>query len=159
MIGIIQTRLTGLIWPKRPGRGVALIACALVMYCAGARPAVAQSSKMHAAFADADENSTATSEPVPSEVRLVSGQQQPAAKPAAKPAPPPVHKPATKKASPAVTAPAQPPVNVEELPAGPMKAVLPLSGATANEGLELTVDDKEKGLITLTVRDTPLSQV
>ena len=157
MIGIIQTQLIGLIRPRRPGHGLALIACALVMGCAGARPVVAQSSKMHAAFADADPNSTATNEPLPSAVRLVSGQQQPAAKPV-KPATP-AHKPAAKKASPVVTAKTQSPASIEELPVGPMKAVLPLAGATPSDGLEVTVDDKEKGLITLIVRDKPLSQV
>ena len=42
---------------------------------------------------------------------------------------------------------------------GRMKAVLPLAGAAPAEGLELTQDDKDKGLITLIVRDKPLSQV
>ena len=40
-----------------------------------------------------------------------------------------------------------------------MKAVLPLAGSASAEGLKLTQDDKEKGLITLIVRDKPLSQV
>ena len=48
---------------------------------------------------------------------------------------------------------------MEELPPGPLKAVLPLAGAAPVEGLKLLQDDKEKGLITLIVRDKPLSQV
>jgi type IV pilus assembly protein PilQ len=159
MIGIIQKQLTGILRPGSPERRVALFACALVMYCAAAQPAVAQSSKMHAAFADPDENSTTTSNPLASEVRLVSGQQQPAAKPVKPATPPPARKPAAKKASPDVTTKAQSQAIIEELPAGPMKAVLPLAGAPSGDGLDVTLDDKEKGLITMTVRDTPLSQV
>jgi type II secretory pathway component GspD/PulD (secretin) len=40
-----------------------------------------------------------------------------------------------------------------------MKAALPLAGGGETEGLKLTQDDKDKGLITLIVRDKPLSQV
>ena len=40
-----------------------------------------------------------------------------------------------------------------------MKAVLPLAGGVPGEGLKLMTDDKDKGLITLIVRDKPLSQV
>ena len=61
MIGTIQRQLSGLIRPGLAGRGVALFACALVMCGVGARPVVAQSSKMHAAFADADINNSAAS--------------------------------------------------------------------------------------------------
>ena len=65
--------------------------------------------------------------------------------------------PQVKKTTPA--AETQAPASMEELPPGPLKAVLPLAGAAPVEGLKLLQDDKEKGLITLIVRDKPLSQV
>jgi Flp pilus assembly secretin CpaC len=160
MMGNIQRTLSGLIWPTLALRGVALIACTLVICGVNVRPVVAQSSKLHAAFEDTDTstyNSTAA-DPTPGTVRLVSGQQKPVTK-AAKPATPPAARksPQIKKATPA--AEDQSPVTMEELPTGPLKAVLPLAGATPVEGLKLLQDDKDKGLITLIVRDKPLSQV
>jgi type IV pilus assembly protein PilQ len=158
MTGNIQTRLSGLKWSEHPARVAALIACALVISCSSARPVVAQSSKLHAAFEVVETSNSEPSEPTPGTVRLASSQQQPATKPL-KPATPPAHKPAAKKASPAATSESHSPASIEPLPPGPMKAVLPLAGSTNTEGLQLTQDDKDKGLITLIVRDTPLSQV
>src|SRR5215213_7326975 len=154
MTGNIQIRSSGIIRPGLPARGAALIACALVIWCASARPVVAQSSKLHAAFEVVEASNSEPNEPLPGTVRLVSGQQQPAAKPLK-----PAAKPVPKKATPVVTPETHLPEKMEPLPPGPMKAVLPLAGSASTEGLQLTQDDKDKGLITLIVRDTPLSQV
>src|SRR5215218_9408568 len=99
------------------------------MYGAGARPVIAQSSKMHAAFEVVGASNSAKSDQPPSAVRLVIAQQQPATKPTNPATPPPAQKPAAKKPSPAITAKTPPPAILEELPPGPMKAVLPLAGA------------------------------
>ncbi len=162
MIRTIQRQSSGLVHCERARRGVVWFACAVVLCVVCARSSVAQSSNMHAAFADKDANSSATSEPWPGAIRLAAGQQNPAPKPAAKPStPPPARKPAARKSPPKISAEAQAPspVTMEELPVGPMKAVLPLAGAAPAEGLKLLQEDKEKGLITLIVRDKPLSQV
>jgi type IV pilus assembly protein PilQ len=156
MTGTIQRLLSGLRRPTLAWREVADVACALVICGVSACPVVAQSSKLHAAFEDTDRTvyNSPAADPTPGTVRLVSGQQKPvtkAAKPAAR------KSPQIKKASPA--AETQSPETMEELPPGPLKAVLPLAGATPVEGLKLLQDDKEKGLITLIVRDKPLSQV
>jgi type II secretory pathway component GspD/PulD (secretin) len=127
------------------------------MCCTSARPAVAQSSKLHAAFEVVEASNSVTNEPSPGTVRLVSGQQQLVQPP--KTTTPPARKPPAKKASPIVTPETHLPEKMEPLPPGPMKAVLPLAGTATTEGLQLTQDDKDKGLITLIVRDTPLSQV
>ena len=160
MTGTIQKRLNRLLRLPLAWRGVALVACALVMCGVSARTVVAQSSKLHAAFEDSEIDNSAAIEPSPGTVRLASAQQKPAAKPAKPATPPPARKsPPIKKAGPALTPEAQAPVTAEELPAGPLKAVLPLAGAAPVEGLKLLQEDKEKGLITLIVRDKPLSQV
>src|SRR4051812_25940183 len=98
MTGIIQTRLRRITPPRFSARGAALIACALVVYCASAQRAVAQSSKLHAAFEVVEASNSVPSEPSPDSVRLVSSQQQPAAKPLK-----PAAKPVPKKARPALT--------------------------------------------------------
>ena len=157
MTAIMQTWLSGLIPPGLAARGTALTVCALVMCCASPRSVVAQSSKLHAAFEVVEASNSEPSEPSPGTVRLVSGQQQPVQPP--KTATPPARKPAAKKATPVVTPETHLPEKMEPLPPGPMKAVLPLAGSASTEGLQLTQDDKDKGLITLIVRDTPLSQV
>src|SRR5258705_7037116 len=156
----IQALLSGLIWPKRAARGVALFGCAVVMCCASARPVVAQSSKLHAAFEDANPGIAPASEPSPGTGRLASAEQKPSAESPKPTTPPPARKsPPVKKAKPAIAPESQPPAATEELPPGPLKAVLLPGGAAPVEGLKLTQDDKEKGLITLIVRDKPLSQV
>src|SRR3954469_23416435 len=116
MTGIKQTLWYRSIWPGLQVRGAALIGCALVVYFASARPVIAQSSKLHAAFEVVEASNSVPNEPSPGTVRLVSGQQQPVAKPL-KPAP----KPVTKKASPTLTAETHSPAKVEPLPPGPMK--------------------------------------
>lgn len=158
----IQGRLRGLIRPTLALRGVALVACAVVICCASARPAAAQSSKLHAAFEDVESDNSTATEPIPGTVRLASAQEKPATTTAEPATPPPARKsPPVKKTSPPATAETQSPPITEELPPAPLKAVLPLAGAAPAEGLKLTQDqdDKEKGLITLFVRDKPLSQV
>jgi type IV pilus assembly protein PilQ len=157
MTGTLQRRLSSLIRPGLAARGAALFACALVMCCTS-RPVVAQSSRLHAAFEDVDKDNPAANEPLPGTIRLASSQQPPPAKPA-KTTPPPARKPATKKASPPVVTEKKSPANMEELPPGETKAILRMAGAAAGDGLKLSQDDKDKGLITLIVRDKPLSQV
>ncbi len=159
MTGTIQRRLSGMIRPGLAARGVASFVCALVLCGVSARSVVAQSSKLLGAFDDSDTNNSAASEPWPGAVRLAAGQQQPAATTAKPVTPPPARKSVAKKVNPDVTVETQPPEIMEELPPGPMKAVLPLAGAAPGEGLKLTQDDIDKGLITLIVRDKPLSQV
>src|SRR5205814_9032586 len=125
----------------------ALFACAVVMCCASARPVIAQSAKLHAAFEDADPGISAASEPSPGTVRLASAEQKPVVKAAKPTTPPPARKsPPVKKAKPAIAPESPPPAITEELPPGPMKAVLLPGGTAPVEGLKLTQDDKEKGL-------------
>src|SRR5215213_4756817 len=107
-------------------RGVARVACALVIVFASGRQVVAQSSKMHAAFDDAESDIPRAKEPIPGTIQLVSSEQAPAAKPVKPPTPPPARKsPAVKKTSPPITAEMQSPAEMEELPPAPLKAVLP----------------------------------
>src|SRR4029079_18344177 len=83
-----------------------------------------------------------------------------AGKPVKPATPPPARKsPPVKKTAPVLAPDAQPPDAAEELPPGPLKAVLPLAGAAPVEGLKLLQDDQDKGLITLIGREKPLSQV
>jgi hypothetical protein len=114
---------------------------------------------LHAAFEDAETESPRPSEAWPGGVQLTAGQQ-PAAPKAAKPlTPPPARKPAVKKPAPLAQPETHTPAAAEELPDGTLRAVLPMAGGGPSEGLKLTQDDKDKGLITLIVRDKPLSQV
>src|SRR6267142_2108939 len=80
MTVITQSLLSGLIRPRRAARDLALFACAVIVCCASARPLVAQSSKLHAAFEDADPSISAASELSPGTVRLASSEQKPATK-------------------------------------------------------------------------------
>jgi type IV pilus assembly protein PilQ len=161
MIGTLKSRSNCLIRPGVTAPAAALIACALVTIGVSARPAVAQSSNLRAAFNDTTTNNSAPSEPWPGAVRLAAAQQPAAAKSAKPPTPPPARKsPPAKRVAPTLTPEKQSPVVMEELPVGPMKAVLPLAGGTPGEGLVLTQDEKDKGIIkALIVRDKPLSQV
>ena len=162
MTGTIQERLIDFARSARAMRAAALIACALVTCSHCSTSAVAQSSKLHAAFEIVNTSNSESSEPRPGTVRLASAEQKPAADSAKPPTPPPPARssPPVKKTTTTPTAESQSPEIMEELPA-PLKAVLPLAGAAPVEGLKLTQDeqDKEKGLITLIVRDKPLSQV
>src|SRR6476661_2255953 len=125
----IQALLSGSIRPKQAARRLVLFAFALVVCCASARPVVAQSSKLHAAFEDQDPGISAASEPSPGTVRLASAEQKPAAKSPKPTTPPPARKsPTVKKAKPAITTELQSPAITEELPPGPLKAVVPLAG-------------------------------
>jgi type IV pilus assembly protein PilQ len=133
--------------------GGLLFACALVADGIGARSAKAQSSVVHAAFSDAAANKDAADQPHPGTVRLASSPKPAAAKP--KPASSAARKPSTMKTMPPPASERK--QSAEELPTLPMKATLPLAGSTPGDGLQLTQDDK--GLLTLTVRDHPLSQV
>src|SRR3954453_20642439 len=150
----MERQLGDWIQPYFAARKFALFICALGMCAVSARQVVGQASNLHAAFEDVDTSNTRAREPWLGAVRLAAAPQKPAT-------PPPVRKPAPKKASPPHTASAetQSPIIMEELPPGPMKAVLPLAGAAPAAGLKLLQGDKEKGLITLILRDKPLSQV
>src|SRR4051794_22039565 len=111
----IQILSSGFIRPKRAARGLALFACAVVMCCASARPVIAQSAKLHAAFEDADPGISAASKPSPGTVRLASAEQKPVVKAAKPKTPPPARKsPPVKKAKPAIAPESQPPAVTEE---------------------------------------------
>ena len=160
MTGTFPKRLSRLLRPTLASRGVLLVAFAVVMCGVSARPAAAQSSKLHAAFEDVERDNSVATEPTPGTVRLASAQQKPVAKSAKPTTPPPIRKsPPIKKTSPTLTPDTQTPATAEELPPGPLKAVLPLAGAVESEGLKLVTDGKDTGLIDLIVRDKPLSQV
>jgi hypothetical protein len=162
---MIQGRMKNLIRPDLAARWTALFAfaCALVMTGALAGSAVAQSSKVHAAFSDVQPAGTITDEPQPGTVRLASGTKAPAnpvAKPAAKePAKPPQTSSRKQEAPTAHAAEGEgaDPLVIEDLPEVPLKAVVPLAGSAPGDGLKLT--QNKKGEITLFVRDKPLSQV
>jgi type IV pilus assembly protein PilQ len=143
--------------PPSAARGAVVIACALIVCGANVRPAAAQSSRLHRAFADVDagDGNAAAEEPRPGTVRLASGQQPPA-RSATSPQSP-THKPIRAKASAPTTVERKPTQAPEELPTLPMKAIVPLAGAVQGDGLSLT--QEKKGNITLIVRDKPLSQV
>src|SRR5262249_29422486 len=140
--------LTGLLPPTLAWRGVVLAACALTLMGVGIRRGAAQ-SRMHAAFEDSQAGYSTEVEPTPGSIRLASGQQKPPGTPAKAAVPPAARKsPALKKATaPIVTPEATAPLTTEELPTGPLKAVLPLAGSAPVEGLKLTQDEKDKGLI------------
>ena len=150
-------------------RAVGVLVCAVVVLGFAVCSSVAQQTAIRAAFEETEAKPMPVREPLPGTVRLVAGQQNtqntqntqkpPTPKPAKPLLPPPPRKSPPLQPTPSV--PPQQGANAapEELPAGAMKATLPLAGAAAGDGLELSQDDREKGLITLIVRDKPLSQV
>ncbi len=156
MRGMVFKHLATIIRPGSGAAGMIVFVIVLVLWSSSARQAVGQSSRLHSAFADEEPQTAAGKEPSPGSVRLASGQ---------KAAPPKSAKPpratAHKQVSPKVSSPEAPDTNLsqvpEDLPALPLKAVLPLAGATPGNSLKLTQD--KNGNITLFVRDKPLSQV
>src|SRR3954464_10886002 len=148
----IQALLSGLVGPTVAPR-LALFACAVVVCCASARPLIAQSSKLHAAFEDEDPSTAAANDPSPGTVRLAAAQPKPATTSPKLTTPPAARKsPPVKKAKPAIASESQSPAITEELPPAPLKAVVPLAGAVQDAGLKLVSDPKDKGLIELIVR-------
>src|SRR3954466_12625353 len=124
MSAIIQRQQDGLILPRLARRGLALLGGVLIICATGTHPVNAQSSKLHAAFEDSDSSTInrTVADPTPGTIRLVSGQQKPVTK-SLKPATPPQARKSTpvKKATPAAESQS---AAVEELPPGPLKAVL-----------------------------------
>lgn len=152
---IIYRRMADRIVARAAAHGGVACAFVLITWCVSAREAAGQTSQLHRAFAEADQRVAAGEEPRPGTVRLASGQQ-PAPR-ASKPAQAPARKQQTTKAGSFERSERKLPQTPEDLPAMPLKAVVPLAGSPTGDGLKLAQDDK--GLITLIVRDKPLSQV
>ncbi len=156
MRGTIQRQPARFVEGVRSSRGGIMFACALTIWGVNAHQAVAQSSKLHAAFADVDEQTASTGERPPGTVRLAKGQTPAARRPVKS-----IHSPTRKTPAAKGTLPdpieKKSPQTTEDLPPLPLQAVVPLAGATSGDGLKMTQDDK--GLITLIVRDKSLSQV
>lgn len=155
MRSMIHGWIKNLLRPTFAARWAALMVCAVVMIALNTRQAVAQTSKLHAAFSDVEQADAAADEPRPGTVRLASGEKRPANQ-AASPAQTSARKQEAPKARPAEREGEALPSS-EVLPEMPLKAVVPLVGSEPGDTLKLT--QNKKGEITLFVRDKPLSQV
>src|SRR2546423_13771870 len=109
--------------PRASRIGIAFVfSLALVLGLAVARLVPAQSSQIRTAFTDSEKQLTGAGKPRPGTVRLASGQKA-AATPSAKAAKAPVRKPKTATLPPPSESKAS--ESAEDLPAMPLKAVLP----------------------------------
>ncbi len=142
------------------------LACALVACCVctqrlSAQPS--QSSQLHAAFNEAHENLATDKQFLAPELRIASSPNTATQAPKTTP-PANSKKGATQsrvRRSPAIVPPqttgSGSEATIESLPIPPLAGKLPLAGSDAGAGLQLTKNNQ--GLITLVVRDKPLSQV
>jgi type IV pilus assembly protein PilQ len=131
----------------------AAFVCALIVGSIIARRLGAEISQPLSPIVDVDKEATTGNVAQSGPVRFASGQKATAQSSNKVP----VHKAATTKSGAGAVTEKKPPQPAGSVLPLPRETFVPLAGSNIGEGLKLTKD--ERGLITLIVRDRPLSQV